>query len=119
MTQSDNEAFHPIRPSVEIADGFVVPHYFAERRQRIALARVAGRFYAFDDLCLCAQERCALSAGLLTGTTIMCQCHGSRFDIATGAVIEGPATDNLNTYEAREQDGVVVVRLGPSQDERP
>jgi 3-phenylpropionate/trans-cinnamate dioxygenase ferredoxin subunit len=26
-------------------------------------------------------------------TTIMCQCHGSRFDIATGAVVNGPATE--------------------------
>ena len=32
----------------------------------------------------------------------MCQCHGSRFDITTGCVIEGPATDALTLYEVRE-----------------
>ena len=37
----------------------------------------------------------SLSGGLLTGTTLMCQCHGSRFDITTGAVIDGPATEPL------------------------
>jgi nitrite reductase/ring-hydroxylating ferredoxin subunit len=49
--------------------------------------------YAFDDLCTCADQPCPLSGGLLMKTTIMCQCHGSRFDIATGAVVNGPATE--------------------------
>jgi nitrite reductase/ring-hydroxylating ferredoxin subunit len=40
----------------------------------------------------------------------MCQCHGSRFDIATGAAIEGPATDALTTYEVQELDGAVQLR---------
>ena len=47
------------------------------------------------------RERCPLSGGLLTGTTITCQCHGSRFDIPTGAVISGPATEALTVYEVR------------------
>ncbi|MBV9366565.1 MAG: Rieske 2Fe-2S domain-containing protein [Solirubrobacterales bacterium] len=28
----------------------------------------------------------------------MCQCHGSRFDISTGAVRNGPATAPLRRY---------------------
>jgi len=37
----------------------------------------------------------------------MCQCHGSRFDITTGAVIQGPATRALELYEVREvEDGI-------------
>ena len=35
----------------------------------------------------------------------MCQCHGSRFDITTGAVISGPATEPLELYEVREEGG--------------
>ena len=50
------------------------------------------------------------SGGLLTGTTVMCQCHGSRFDITTGVVIDGPATQPLNVYEVREVDGVAHIR---------
>ena len=69
-----------------------------------------GRLYAFDDLCTCADEPCPLSGGLLTGTTLMCQCHGSRFDITTGAVINGPATEPLNIYEVQEVDGEIRVR---------
>src|ERR1700759_466666 len=73
-----------------ITEDFVVPYYLEDRKLRISVARVADRLYAFDDLCTCADRACPLSGGLLTETTIMCQCHGSRFDIATGAVINGP-----------------------------
>ena len=56
-----------------------------DRKLRVSIARVDDHLYAFDDLCTCADEPCPLSGGLLTGTVIMCQCHGSRFDITTGA----------------------------------
>ena len=55
-------------------------------------------------------QPCPLSGGLLTGTTIMCQCHGSRFDITTGAVINGPATKALNVYEVQEVEGSIRIR---------
>ena len=58
------------------------------------IARIDGRLYAFDDLCTCADERCPLSSGLLSGTTVMCQCHGSRYDVITGQAISGPANTN-------------------------
>jgi 3-phenylpropionate/trans-cinnamate dioxygenase ferredoxin component len=88
----------------------VVAYYLRDRRLRLAIAMVDDRLYAFDDLCTCADERCPLSGGLLTGTTIMCQCHGSRFDISTGAVIAGPATEPLKVYEVHEIAGTVHVR---------
>src|SRR6478735_11947016 len=88
-----------------VPDDLVVAHYLDDRKLRIAVVRVDGRLYAFDDLCTCADEACPLSAGLLTGTTLMCQCHGSRFDVATGAVINGPATRPLHVYEVQEVDG--------------
>src|ERR1700744_6629138 len=88
-----------------ITDDFVVPYYLEELKRRISVARVADRLYAFDDLCLCADRSCPLSGGLLTGTTLMCQCHGSRFDIAAGAVINGPATKVLRLEQLIEVDG--------------
>ena len=41
----------------------------------------------------------------------MSQCDGSRFDISTGAVIDGPATEPLNVYEVREVEGSIQIRL--------
>jgi len=93
-----------------VPDDLVVAHYLDDRKLRVAVVRVDGRLYAFDDLCTCADQACPLSGGLLTGTTIMCQCHGSRFDITSGAVISGPATKALNTYEVDEVDGRVQIR---------
>jgi 3-phenylpropionate/trans-cinnamate dioxygenase ferredoxin component len=110
MTELATHAFRTVGSSDAIHNDFVVPYYLDDRKLRISIARVKGRLYAFDDLCTCSREACPLSAGLLTGTTIMCQCHGSRFDIATGAVIDGPATVALNSYEVQEVDGNIQIR---------
>ena len=110
MTQLEADPFHRLDQSAAIADDAVLPYYLDDRKLRISIARVDGRLYAFDDLCTCTDEPCPLSGGLLTGTTVMCQCHGSRFDITTGAVINGPATEPLNVYEVQEVDGAVQVR---------
>src|SRR5262249_34386908 len=103
-------AFLPVGPGEAIPNGFVVPHYLEDRKKRVSIARVDGRLYGFDDLCTCTDQACPLSGGLLTGRTIMCQCHGSRFDITTGAVINGPATKSLNVFEVQEVAGTVQVR---------
>ena len=100
MTDLTTTTFRTLGPGDAIPDDYVVPYYLDDRKIRISVARVGGRLYAFDDLC--THEACPLSAGLLTGTTIMCQCHGSRFDITTGAIINGPATEPLNIYEVKE-----------------
>ena len=110
MTELATDAFRTIGPEAAIPNDFVVPYYLNDRKGRIAVARVDGRLYAFDDLCTCADQACPLSGGLPTGTTIMCQCHGSRFDISTGAVINGPATSVLNVYEVHEVEGTIRIR---------
>jgi nitrite reductase/ring-hydroxylating ferredoxin subunit len=110
MTDLAPSALRTVAPADAIPTDFVVPYYLADRKLRISVARVGDRLYAFDDLCTCGEEVCPLSGGLLTGTTIMCQCHGSRFDITTGAVINGPATEALNVYEVQEVDGSVQIR---------
>src|SRR5262245_17168613 len=110
MTVLAIDAFRSVGPSDAIPNDYVVPYYLSDRKVRISVARVDDRLYAFDDLCTCGPGACPLSGGLLAGTTIMCQCHGSRFDITTGAVINGPATERLNVYEVQEVEGSIHVR---------
>ena len=110
MTEVTADAFRTVGPSEAVAHDQVVPHYLEDRKARISIARVDGRLYAFDDLCTCSAAPCPLSGGLLAGTTVMCQCHGSRFDIATGAVVSGPATEALHVYEVREAGGDLQIR---------
>jgi nitrite reductase/ring-hydroxylating ferredoxin subunit len=110
MTELVADGFRAIGPESAIPEGLVVPFYLADRKLRIAIARVEGALHAFDDLCTCADDSCPLSGGLLTGTTIMCQCHGSEFDVTTGAVEHGPAHRPLRLYDVQSVDGAIRIR---------
>ena len=110
MTESATAGLRTLGPSDAIPDDLVVAYYLDDRKLRVSIARVDGRLHAFDDLCTCGDAPCPLSGGLLSGTTIMCQCHGSRFDVTTGAVVSGPATAPLRSYAVQEIDGSIRIR---------
>jgi nitrite reductase/ring-hydroxylating ferredoxin subunit len=110
MTELATGPFRSVAAASAVPEDLVVPCYIDDRKLRIAIARVGDRLYAFDDLCTCADEACPLSGGLLTGTSLMCQCHGSRFDITTGVVINGPATEALRVYDVQQVDGSIRIR---------
>jgi 3-phenylpropionate/trans-cinnamate dioxygenase ferredoxin subunit len=110
MTELSTHVFQTLDSGTRVEEATVVPYYLSDQKARIALARVDGRLYAFHDLCTCAEPSCALSGGLLTGQTVMCQCHGSRFDIKTGAVLDGPATEPLAVFEVQEADEQIQIR---------
>ena len=110
MTELTGDAFRTVGPDDAIPDGCVVPFYLSDRKLRVSVARAGDQLYAFDDLCTCPGNSCPLSGGLLTGTTIMCQCHGTEFDVTTGAVVSGPAPRPLNVYELQVADGRIRVR---------
>jgi nitrite reductase/ring-hydroxylating ferredoxin subunit len=109
-SENTTQASRTLGPIDAIPNSFVAPYYLTDRKLRISVARVDDHLYAFNDLCPCADPPCPLSGGLLTGTTIMCQCDGSRFDIVTGAAIAGPATEPLIVYEVHEADGIIRMR---------
>jgi 3-phenylpropionate/trans-cinnamate dioxygenase ferredoxin subunit len=111
MTGRAADPFRTLEPDAAVTDDELKVYYLGDRKLRISVARIHGHLYAFNDLCPCAPEPCPLSGGLLTGTTLMCQCHGSQFDITTGAVHRGPAMTALTVYEAGEVDGLVQIRL--------
>lgn len=52
---------------------------------------VAGEFKAFSSKC--THQGCAVTE--ISGGTINCPCHNSRFDAADGSVKAGPATAPL------------------------
>ena len=48
----------------------------------ILLVGVAGEVYGVSNRC--PHEGCELQGGILTGYTVMCPCHGWKFDVETG-----------------------------------
>ena len=78
----------------------------------VCVGRTADGWVAFGDTC--PHEECPLSDGELDGTVVVCPCHGSEFDVRTGDVLSPPALDPLTVYEAREEEGALLVRLAPA-----
>src|SRR5215210_6818192 len=80
---------------------------FDVRGVKITVANVAGTFHAFDDTC--THVGCSLAGGDLEETTVICPCHGSEFDVRSGAVLQGPARDPVETYETRVEGGSLEI----------
>jgi len=77
---------------------------------QVAVARVEGALYAFGDIC--THQGCTLmQGGELDGTELTCGCHGSMFSIKTGEVLDGPATQPIEVYPAREVDGDIQIEV--------
>lgn len=74
---------------------------------RVAVANVGGTFYAFDDTC--THMGCSLAEGELVETIVTCRCHGSRIDVCSGAVFQGPAKEPVETYETRVEGGNLEI----------
>jgi nitrite reductase/ring-hydroxylating ferredoxin subunit/uncharacterized membrane protein len=74
----------------------------------VVLVREGELTFAIHDRC--SHRGCSLSEGNLKGSEIVCGCHGSRFDLRTGAVLGGPATAPQPSFQVRVQDGMVQVR---------
>ncbi|WP_245905932.1 QcrA and Rieske domain-containing protein [Mycolicibacterium palauense] len=65
-----------------------------------------AEFHAFSALC--THQGCLLS-GVRDGV-IECPCHGSRFNAASGAVEQGPATEPLPARTVTVDGEMLVVR---------
>jgi nitrite reductase/ring-hydroxylating ferredoxin subunit/uncharacterized membrane protein len=65
--------------------------------QRMVVARTETGVAAFQDRC--THRGGPLSDGALMCGTVQCPWHGSQFDVATGEVKCGPATESIKTYE--------------------
>lgn len=72
--------------------------------QAVITQPTAGEFKAFSSIC--THARCPVTE---VTTTIDCQCHGSQFALADGAVVKGPATEPLTAKTVKVDGDSVVV----------
>jgi nitrite reductase/ring-hydroxylating ferredoxin subunit len=64
----------------------------------------SGTFHAFSAVCTHA----GCTVGSVSGGTINCPCHGSRFNITNGAVVNGPAASPLPPVSIKVQGTSIV-----------
>jgi Rieske Fe-S protein len=64
----------------------------------------SGTFKAFTAVCTHA----GCTVGSVSGGTINCPCHGSKFNIANGAVVNGPAASPLAPVNIKVQGTSIV-----------
>ena len=64
----------------------------------------SGTFHAFTAVCTHA----GCTVGSVSSGTINCPCHGSRFNINTGAVVNGPAASPLAPINIKVQGTSIV-----------
>ena len=80
--------------------------------ERVLLANVNGSFYALEDVC--GHQRMALSKGCLEGHEVECPLHFARFDVRTGALVTGPMSEDVLTYEVRVEGDTIYVKQEPN-----
>jgi nitrite reductase/ring-hydroxylating ferredoxin subunit len=77
--------------------------------KEILVANVDGKYYAIDNDC--THLGCKLNEGTLTGVRVECPCHGSTFDVTTGAVVTGPTTSPEPIYPATVSGDQILIAV--------
>lgn len=102
---SDDDGFTRIVRSGDLREGAMSVGRLGVRQ--VAVARVAGRLYAFRNACPHAGS--PLSGGMLRNGKVICARHGWGFELDGGACTNQPMY-SLRMYDVREHDGWIEVR---------
>ncbi|MDQ3937401.1 MAG: non-heme iron oxygenase ferredoxin subunit [Chloroflexota bacterium] len=75
----------------------------------ILLVNNDGRIHATQGIC--SHEYFELDKGFLTGDSLTCALHLSRFDLESGEALDPPAELPLAVYGVAVDDGQIVLEL--------
>lgn len=102
--------------------GFESPWYYATEESKlkegklllvkaggkdILLVKTEGQIHAFSNIC--PHARCPLHTGRLEEFTLICICHGRRFDVRTGKCLNDSL--NLSRYEWKLEGENIGVKI--------
>ena len=78
-------------------------------RMPIAIYRLESGVYATQNRC--THQKALLSRGFVCDDLIECPVHQGRFHIPTGRAMGAPVTEDLQTFETKEEEGKIFVQM--------
>jgi len=75
----------------------------------ILVVNLEGRIRAMQGIC--SHEYFELDKGFLTGDSLTCALHLSRFDLESGEALDPPAELPLAMYPVVVEDGEIILEL--------
>ena len=73
----------------------------------LLVVNVGGTVRAVQGIC--SHEYFELDRGFLTGGTLTCALHLSRFDLSSGEALDPPADEPLAVYPVTIEGGRIIV----------
>jgi nitrite reductase/ring-hydroxylating ferredoxin subunit len=75
--------------------------------RNVLLLKVEGQVKAFSNLC--PHAKCPMDKGRLEEFTLICPCHGRKFDVRTGECLNDSL--KLRQYESKSEAGKIGVKI--------
>ncbi|HEX7852390.1 MAG TPA: non-heme iron oxygenase ferredoxin subunit [Sphingobium sp.] len=75
----------------------------------ILLCHTKDRIFAVINKCSHAEEK--LDCGRMRSGWIACPVHGARFNLETGAAMNPPATQPIETFAVQVANGMIEVEV--------
>jgi nitrite reductase/ring-hydroxylating ferredoxin subunit len=75
----------------------------------VLLVNLENEYFAIGGKC--THKGCMLSDGTIDGERIRCICHGSTFELRTGAVYKGPAAKPEPSYRVKIVGDQIQVEI--------
>lgn len=98
--------FVAVLPDGELVEG--QPRAVQADGVAVVLVRSNGVVHALGEQC--AHLGAPMAEGWVYRDSLVCPWHGSRYDLATGRPVSGPATAPLPCFQTRLRDGQIEVR---------
>ena len=100
--------FHKVATLSELKEGEVLGVEVGG--ERIALYKLGEELFATTDIC--THDECHLSENFsVESEEVECTCHGSKFDIKSGEVVQPPAFEPLQTFSVKVEGEDVLVEI--------
>lgn len=77
----------------------------------ILIGNVDGKFFAVSNICPHSVRPILEHKGSMKENQVICPHHGSIFDVTTGDVVKGLATEGLPQYAVRVEGENVLVEV--------